>query len=54
MTVPKDLSIACSTPEAIHWNKEWKDLQEISGRSIKVHASSSTFSSADVSEALSE
>lgn len=33
-TVPKELSIACSTPEAIHWNPEWKDIQEISGRAI--------------------
>jgi asparagine synthase (glutamine-hydrolysing) len=24
-TVPKDLSIACSTPEAIYWNKAWKE-----------------------------
>ena len=25
-TVPKDLSIACSTPEALVWNKQWQNV----------------------------
>ena len=33
-TVPKDLSIACSTPEAIYWNPAWRETQEISGRAL--------------------
>jgi asparagine synthase (glutamine-hydrolysing) len=34
-TVPKGLSIACSTPEALAWDPEWADSHEISGRAIK-------------------
>lgn len=36
-TVPKDLSIACSTPEAIYWNPAWRETQEISGRALQIH-----------------
>ena len=46
-TVPKGLSVACSTPEAVEWDPEWRNLHEISGRAIKVHASSSLFTSMD-------
>jgi len=35
--VPKGLSIACSTPEAIEWNPEWRNTHEISGRAIADH-----------------
>lgn len=34
-TVPKGLSIACSTPEALAWDPEWANMHEISGRAIK-------------------
>ena len=38
------LSIACSTPEAIAWDKEWANTHEISGRAMKaVHDSGSDF-----------
>lgn len=37
MTVPRGLSVACSTPEAVNWDPEWKNLHEISGRAIGVH-----------------
>lgn len=39
-TVPRELSIACSTPEAIEWDPEWKNMHEISGRAIKLHVAS--------------
>ncbi|EIE27700.1 glutamine-hydrolyzing asparagine synthase [Coccomyxa subellipsoidea C-169] len=43
-TVPKGLSIACSTPEALAWDPEWADTHEISGRAMQaVHAAGSTF-----------
>jgi len=39
-TVPKGLSIACSTEEAIKWDAEWANAHEISGRAIQsVHES---------------
>lgn len=39
-TVPKGLSIACSTEEAIAWDPEWQNSHEISGRAIAaVHES---------------
>ena len=39
-TVPKGLSIACSTEEAIKWDDEWANAHEISGRAIQsVHES---------------
>ena len=37
-TVYKGLSVACSTPGAIHWDPSWANLHEISGRIIDVHA----------------
>lgn len=41
-TVPKGLSIACSTEEALAWDPEWANAHEISGRAIThVHQSSS-------------
>ncbi|KAK9814108.1 hypothetical protein WJX72_000787 [[Myrmecia] bisecta] len=43
-TVPKGLSIACSTPEAIAWDPEWADTHEISGRAMKsVHEAADGF-----------
>lgn len=33
-TVPKGLSIACSTPEAVSWDPTWANTHEISGRAI--------------------
>ena len=44
LTVPKGLSIACSTPEALAWDPEWADTHEISGRAIKaVHEAGADF-----------
>lgn len=43
LTVPRGLSVACSTPEAVNWDPEWKHLHEISGRAIGVHVASSEF-----------
>jgi len=44
MTVPQGLSIACSTPEAVEWDPEWKNAHEISGRAISgVHEMSGDF-----------
>lgn len=40
-TVAKGLSVACSTPEAVCWVPEWKNMHEISGRAIDVHAAAS-------------
>ena len=38
------LSIACSTPGAIEWDKEWANTHEISGRVMKdVHTSGAGF-----------
>jgi len=43
-TVPKGLSIACSTPEAVSWDPSWANTHEISGRAIlDVHASADGF-----------
>ncbi|CAG9460254.1 unnamed protein product [Pedinophyceae sp. YPF-701] len=46
-TIPKGLSVACSTPEAVSWDPEWENLHEISGRAVKVHDSSHGFKSMD-------
>ncbi|CAD7705317.1 unnamed protein product [Ostreobium quekettii] len=43
LTVPRGLSVACSTPEAVSWDPEWKNLHEISGRAVGVHVASSEF-----------
>lgn len=40
MTVPRGKTVACSTPEAVDWVPEWKNLHEISGRAIGVHEQS--------------
>lgn len=41
---PQGLSIACSTEHALHWDPEWKNIHEISGRAIKaVHESGASF-----------
>lgn len=38
------LSIACSTPEAVSWDKEWSDTHEISGRALRdVHSAGASF-----------
>eukprot|EP00210_Caulerpa_lentillifera_P007631 g7288.t1 len=42
-TVPKGLSVACSTPEAVEWDPTWKNLHEISGRAIDVHSAADQF-----------
>jgi asparagine synthase (glutamine-hydrolysing) len=33
-TVPKEQSVACSTKDAISWNKEWVKMSDISGRTM--------------------
>lgn len=43
LTVPRGLSVACSTPEAVDWDPEWKNLHEISGRAIGVHVAAENF-----------
>eukprot|EP00884_Botryococcus_braunii_P006202 jgi/Botrbrau1/15583/Bobra.0288s0002.1 len=43
-TVPKGLSIACSTPEAVCWDEEWANTHEISGRALRdVHEAGASF-----------
>jgi asparagine synthase (glutamine-hydrolysing) len=43
-TVPKGLSIACSTPEAVGWDPDWAGTHEISGRAMKgVHDAADGF-----------
>ena len=43
-TVPKGLSIACSTPEAVSWDAAWAGTHEISGRAMKgVHDAADGF-----------
>jgi len=47
-TVPRGLSVACSTPEAVNWKPEWKELHEISGRAIaNVHEQAEGFGAMD-------
>jgi asparagine synthase (glutamine-hydrolysing) len=46
-TVPKGLSIACSTEHAVGWHKEWADSHEISGRAMAgVHDGGGVFAAA--------
>lgn len=45
-TVPKGLSIACSTPEAVDWDPTWKNVHDISGRAINVHESADGYNTA--------
>ena len=46
-TIPKGLSVACSTPEAISWDPEWANLHDISGRAVSFHSASDAYTSAD-------
>ena len=40
LTVPSGPSIACSTPAAVRWDKEWEGRADPSGRAVKeVHCS---------------
>ena len=45
-TIPKGLSVACSTPEAICWDPEWENMHDISGRAVAAHASSDSYDTA--------
>jgi asparagine synthase (glutamine-hydrolysing) len=36
-TVPKGVSIACSTPEAVSWDPTWANVHDISGRAVSFH-----------------
>lgn len=45
-TVPKGLSIACSTPEAVSWDPEWANVHDISGRAVSFHDSSTEYEGA--------
>lgn len=47
-TVPTGKSIACSTPEAVKWCKEWEtSTGDISGRAVDVHDAAEDFSLED-------
>ncbi len=37
LTVPTGPSIACSTPTAFHWSKEFEKTNDPSGRAVKIH-----------------
>lgn len=45
-TVPKGLSIACSSPEAVAWDPEWANIHDISGRAVAVHDASEGYETA--------
>ena len=45
-TIPKGLSVACSTPEAICWDPEWENMHDISGRAVAAHASADSYDTA--------
>lgn len=45
-TVPKGLSIACSTPEAVAWDPEWANVHDISGRAVSFHEAAAGYDSA--------
>lgn len=45
-TVPKGLSIACSTPEAVSWDPEWANIHDISGRAVSFHDASTDYAGA--------
>lgn len=49
-TIPKGLSVACSTPEAIAWDPEWQNMHDISGRAVSVHSAAEDYSSASEME----
>ena len=43
VTVPGGPSIACSTPTAMRWHKEWEGRADPSGRAMaEVHCSTTT------------
>ncbi len=45
-SVPKGLSIACSTEEAVKWDAAWENTHEISGRAMAgVHEAGTGFGS---------
>jgi asparagine synthase (glutamine-hydrolysing) len=44
-TVPKGLSIACSTPEAVSWDPSWANIHDISGRAVSFHDASDGYDS---------
>jgi hypothetical protein len=46
-TVPKGLSIACSTPEAVSWDPSWANIHDISGRAVAAHDASADYSTAE-------
>lgn len=45
-TVPKGLSIACSTPEAVAWDPTWANIHDISGRAVSIHEASEGYETA--------
>jgi hypothetical protein len=45
-TVPKGLSIACSTPEAVSWDPTWANVHDISGRAVSFHDAADSYTSA--------
>lgn len=45
-TVPKGLSIACSSPEAVAWDPEWANIHDISGRAVAIHDASEGYETA--------
>lgn len=47
-TVPKGLSIACSTPEAVSWDPEWANIHDISGRAVSFHDASEEYETAEM------
>lgn len=52
-TVPKGLSIACSTPEAVAWDPDWANIHDISGRAVAFHDAAANYDSAsEMDEAL--
>lgn len=51
-TVPRGMSIACSTPEAAGWDREWRNVHEVSGRAIDVHTAAKSIDNGDVSKTI--
>jgi hypothetical protein len=45
-TIPKGLSVACSTPEAICWDPAWANMHDISGRAVAAHEAAQSYSTA--------
>jgi asparagine synthase (glutamine-hydrolysing) len=42
-TIPKGLSVACSTPEAISWDPTWENMHDISGRVVAFHSAADEY-----------